>query len=68
MFMFTEDGEDALHLLALATDGHWYVTSQMEYSPQNKKGDLISVTTTVIPDKLVFLSFYCKRVVVLAVD
>ena len=61
MFMFTEDGEDALHLLALATDGHWYVTSQMEYSPQNKKGDLISVTTTVIPDKLVFLALIIRK-------
>ncbi|XP_067946573.1 death domain-containing protein 1-like [Watersipora subatra] len=46
-----EEEEDALHLLTLDSDGNWYITNQMEFSPQNKKGDLISVTTDIIPHK-----------------
>ena len=48
---FTEDEEDALHLLTLAEDGRWIVNNDITYNPQNKKGDLVAIDTKFIPSK-----------------
>lgn len=63
MFIYVtiDDADDALHLLALNNDGQWFVTDQMDFSPQNKKGDLICINTKLIPNKCV-LSYHYKLI------